>query len=55
MKKLLVVVAVVAVGAVLATAALAVQGYGPGYGRQVDVNAFKQFQKETLPLRMSWR
>jgi hypothetical protein len=27
------------------------QGYGPGNNRQVDVNAFRQFQKETLPLR----
>ena len=26
-------------------------GYGPGAGKPVDVNAFKAFQKETLPLR----
>jgi zinc resistance-associated protein len=26
-------------------------GYGAGSGKQVDVNAFRAFQKETLPLR----
>jgi hypothetical protein len=52
MKKVSVVAMVVAVGFLLSTVAYAAwQGYGPGSGQQVDVNALKQFQKETLPLR----
>ncbi len=51
MKKVSVVAMVVAVGFLLSTVAYAAwQGYGPGSG-QADVNALKQFQKETLPLR----
>ena len=51
MKKVSVVAVVVAVGLLLGTGAYAArQGYGPGSG-QVDVNALRQFQKETLPLR----
>jgi len=50
MKKLMVMVAVVVAVGLLGTVAYAAwQGRGPG--GQVDVNAFRQFQKETLPLR----
>jgi zinc resistance-associated protein len=52
MKRLLAVVLVAAV-ALAGTLAYG-QGYGPGAGatgKQVDVNALRQFQKETLPLR----
>jgi Spy/CpxP family protein refolding chaperone len=53
MKKVLVVALVVVFGALLSTAAIAAwtKGQGPGPGTQVDVNAFRNFQKETLPLR----
>ena len=53
MKKLLVVALVVIFGAALSTAAVAAgpRGQGPGPDTQVDVNAFRTFQKETLPLR----
>jgi hypothetical protein len=53
MKKLLVVALVVVLSAALSTAAVAVstRGQGPGPDSQVDVNAFRNFQKETLPLR----
>ncbi len=48
--KNVVVAAVIVAVALLGTAVYAArQGYGPG--GQVDVNAFRQFQKETLPLR----
>jgi len=50
MKKLLVATMVMAIGLV-GTIAYGWQGYGPGPGSQVDVNALRQFQKETLPLR----
>ncbi len=52
MKRLLA-VALVAAVALVGTLAYG-QGYGPGPGpaaKQVDVNALRQFQKETLPLR----
>jgi hypothetical protein len=52
MKKLLVVALVVVFGALVSTAALAAWNKGPwAPGEQVDVNAFRNFQKETLPLR----
>ena len=51
MKKLLVVALAVVFGAALVTAAGAAWTQGPGPGTQVDVNAYKAFQKETLPLR----
>jgi hypothetical protein len=53
MKKLLVIALVVVFGALMSTAAVAAwtKGQGPGPGAQVDVNAFKNFQKETSPLR----
>lgn len=53
MKKVLVVALVVVFGALLSTGAFAAwtKGQGPGPGTQVDVNAFRAFQKETLPLR----
>ncbi len=54
MKKLMVATLVVVVGIVLGTAAYGGWGggYGPWYGNQaVDVNKFRAFQKETLPLR----
>ena len=54
MKKVLAVALVVVLGALMSTAALAAwtkgQGLGPG-SAPVDVNAFRNFQKETLPLR----
>jgi len=52
MKKLFVVALMLVFGAVLSTAAVASgpRGQGPGPDTQVDVNAFKAFQKETLPL-----
>ena len=51
MKKLLVIALAVVFGAALVTAAGAAWTQGPGLGTQVDVNAFRNFQKETLPLR----
>jgi hypothetical protein len=53
MKKLMVVALVVVFGALLSTVAVAAwtKGQGPGPDAQVDVNAFRNFQKETLPLR----
>jgi hypothetical protein len=53
MKKLLVVALMVVFGALLSTAAVAAgpRGQGPVPDNQVDVNAFRAFQKETLPLR----
>ena len=53
MKKLLVVALMVVFGALLSTAAVAAgpRGQGPGPDTQVDINAFRNFQKETLPLR----
>jgi len=51
MKKLLVVALVVVFGAALSTVALAAWTRGQGPDAQVDVNAFRNFQKETLPLR----
>jgi zinc resistance-associated protein len=51
MKKLLVVAMVVVFGAALVTAAGAAWTQGQGSNTQVDVNAYKAFQKETLPLR----
>jgi hypothetical protein len=53
MKKLLVVALVVLFGALLSTGAFAAwtKGQGPGADSQVDVNAFRNFQKETLPVR----
>jgi hypothetical protein len=52
-KKLMVVALIVVFGALLSTAAVAAwtKGQGPGPDTQVDVNAFRNFQKETLPLR----
>jgi zinc resistance-associated protein len=50
MKKLMVMAAVVVAVGLLGTVSYAAwQGRGPA--GQVDVNAFRQFQKETLPLR----
>lgn len=53
MKKLMVVALVVVFGAALSTAAVATwtRGQGPGPDTQVDVKAFRAFQKETLSLR----
>lgn len=52
MKKFSVGVMVVVGAFLLGTVAYgAREGYGPGGGQQVDVNALRQFQKETLPLR----
>ncbi len=53
MKKLMVVALIVVFGALLSTVAVAAwtKGQGPGPDTQVDVNAFRNFQKETLPLR----
>jgi hypothetical protein len=53
MKKLMVVALIVVFGALLSTAAVAAwtKGQGQGPDAQVDVNAFRNFQKETLPLR----
>jgi hypothetical protein len=53
MKKLMVVALIVVFGALLSTVAVAAwtKGQGPGSDAQVDVNAFRNFQKETLPLR----
>jgi hypothetical protein len=53
MKKLMVVALVIVFGALLSTVAVAAwtRGQGPGPDSQVDVNAFRNFQKETLPLR----
>jgi Spy/CpxP family protein refolding chaperone len=53
MKKLMVVALIVVFGALLSTVAVAAwtKGQGPGPDAQVDVNAFRNFQKETLPLR----
>ena len=49
MKRLLAVALVVVFGTLLSVAAVAAAGPGPG--SQVDVNAFRNFQKETLTLR----
>lgn len=49
MKKVLVVALVVVFGAALTTAAVAAWTRGPD--TPADVNAYKAFQKETLPLR----
>jgi hypothetical protein len=52
MKKWMVVAAVIVGIALLGTGAYAArQGWGPGSGVQVDVNAFRQFQQETSTLR----
>jgi len=53
MKKLMVVALIFVFGALLSTVAVAAwtKGQGPGPDAQVDVNAFRNFQKETLPLR----
>ncbi len=53
MKKLLVVGLVVVFGVTLTTAVFAAWNRGPWVnpGEQTDVNAFRNFQKETLPLR----
>ena len=53
MKKLTMGVVVVAVALLVGTVAYgARQGYGPCWdGQKVDVNALRQFQKETLPMR----
>lgn len=49
----MVVALVIVFGALLSTVAVAAwtRGQGPGPDSQVDVNAFRNFQKETLPLR----
>lgn len=49
----MVVALIVVFGALLSTVAVAAwtKGQGPGPDAQVDVNAFRNFQKETLPLR----
>lgn len=53
MKKVFVGALVVAFGVLLSTGAFAAWNRGPwaNPGEQVDVNAFRNFQKETLPLR----
>jgi len=51
MKKLFVVAFVVVFGALMSTGAFAAWTKGQGPASQVDVNAFRNFQKETLPLR----
>ncbi len=52
MKRLSIGVMVAVAAFLLGTVAYgAWQGSGPGGGQQVDVNALRQFQKETLPLR----
>lgn len=53
MKKVLVAALVVAVGFSLGGMVCTAWGAAPGpaYGTQVDVNALRNFQKETLPLR----
>ena len=53
MKKFLVVAMIIVFGGLLSTAAVAAwtKGQGPGPDSQVDVNAFRNFQKKTLPLR----
>ena len=51
MKKLLVVTLIVVFGALMSTAAVAAWTRGQDPDAQVDVNAFRNFQKETLPLR----
>ncbi len=53
MKKIFVVAFVVVFGALLSTGVFAAwtKGQGPGPDAQVDVNAFRAFQKETLSLR----
>ena len=50
MKKIVVVAVILAVVALSAHGLRGLTGSGTG-ARQVDVNAFRQFQKETLPLR----
>jgi zinc resistance-associated protein len=53
MKKVLVAALVVTAGLLVGSMAFAAwgPGYGPGQGAQVDVQALRAFQKETLPLR----
>jgi hypothetical protein len=53
MKKMFTAALVVVVGLLLGTGvyALSGPGYGPGQTKEVDVTAFRNFQKETLPLR----
>jgi hypothetical protein len=53
MKKFLIVALVIVFGGFLSTVAVAAwtKGQGPGPDSQVDVNAFRNFQKETLQLR----
>ncbi len=53
MKKVFVVALVVVFGALLSTSAFAAWNTGPWANpkEQVDVNAFRNFQKETMPLR----
>jgi zinc resistance-associated protein len=53
MKKVLVATLVVAAGLLVGSMAFAAwgPGHGPGPGSQVDVQAFRNFQKETLSLR----
>jgi zinc resistance-associated protein len=53
MKKVLAAALVVAAGFLVGSMAFAARGpgYGPGPGAQVDVQALRSFQKETLPLR----
>ncbi len=53
MKKVFVVALVVVFGALMSTGAFAAWNRGPwaNPGEQVDVNAFRNFQKETVPLR----
>jgi len=54
MKKLTIAALIVAVGFTLGSLGYAAwwgPGYGPGAGAQVNIQALKSFQKETLPLR----
>ena len=53
MKKVLVAALVLTAGLLMGSMAFAAwgPGCGPGAGGQVDVQAFRNFQKETLPLR----
>ena len=49
-------IALVVAPAPMSTGAFAVEQSGLGRsGEQVDVNAFRNFQKETVPLRDEWR
>lgn len=53
MKKLTIAALIVAVAFAFGSLGYAAWwgGYGPGSGAQVDIQALKSFQKETLPLR----